>query len=70
MFEYNAPSTFTNLFEMANTNDDGGDEFFGKFHSVRLIIIYVTTMAFESSRFLIIFDLKFNSPIGVILLTQ
>lgn len=31
MFDYDAPKTFANLYEMANANDDGADKFFGKF---------------------------------------
>lgn len=30
LFEFNAPNTITNLYEMANSNDDGADKFFGK----------------------------------------
>lgn len=29
-FEFNAPTTFANLYELANDNDDGADKFFGK----------------------------------------
>ncbi|VVC29847.1 Hypothetical protein CINCED_3A006199 [Cinara cedri] len=28
MFDYDAPKTFANLYELANTNDDGADKFF------------------------------------------
>lgn len=31
MFDYDAPKTFVNLYEMANANDDGADKFFGNF---------------------------------------
>lgn len=30
LFEFDAPKTFVNLYEIANANDDGADRFFGK----------------------------------------
>jgi len=34
LFEFDAPKTFVNLYEMANANYDGADRIFGKFGSV------------------------------------
>lgn len=33
MFEFDAPSTFVNLYELSTANDDDVDKFFGKFNS-------------------------------------
>lgn len=33
LFEFDAPKTFTNLYEVANSNDDGADRFFGNLMS-------------------------------------
>jgi hypothetical protein len=30
IFEFDAPSTFANLYEIANASDDGADKYFGK----------------------------------------
>lgn len=40
IFEFDAPTTFANLYEIANASDDGADKYFGKL----LIIYYLSSL--------------------------